>query len=492
MPPTPHEEVMRRMMAEAASTPQPAPAEAAIAAAPGPPTPKAPTSMFGIPKLRLSGQQQSPKGGASSSSNPNSGRPIELEQKNSARAAQAALAVMEDRCKSLEVELATTQSAGLRAYAEAEQAEAAAMSAQRELEEVKEELSRSRAETPRVAKEAAEAAKAEAVREVGATEASLRKELEDARRAVSLERDKLEATQEAVRCLEAIAAASATENEAAREEQIRESAANQSRLEAALKRSEEGKVEKEEACNAAIKRADGAKEEVLSLTAELERERIISRQRAEEMEVMARRLAASEAAAASGSSGQGSRGGGDAEVEGKLTAAIQALERSSARSLLSSASAMSTLLKQASAAAPGLSEKVSTTASSLADKWFVEGRTANENGDASKACELFSQAFIVCPRPSLLLSIANMRLKLDEPLAAIELYRIVLPEAPIPSDVPDVVDAAAPAVDVGDVMVRRRIARGAVNYCSRQQRRRWRWHCGRNQRHRRPPHHQAA
>ena len=288
---------------------------------------------------------------------------------------------------------------------------------------------------------------------MGATEASLRKELEDARRAVSLERDKLEATQEAVRCLEAIAAASATENEAAREEQIRESAANQSRLEAALKRSEEAKVEKEEACNEAIKRADGAKEEVLSLTAELERERIISRQRAEEMEVMARRLAASEAAAASGSSGQGSRGGGDAEVEGKLTAAIQAkvyLERSSARSLLSSASAMSTLLKQASAAAPGLSEKVSTTASSLADKWFVEGRTANENGDASKACELFSQAFIVCPRPSLLLSIANMRLKLDEPLAAIELYRIVLPEAPIPSDVPDVVDAAAPAVDVGD------------------------------------------
>ena len=59
---------------------------------------------------------------------------------------------------------------------------------------------------------------------VGATEASLRKELEDARRAISLERDKLEATQEAVRCLEAIAAARATENEAAREEQIRESA----------------------------------------------------------------------------------------------------------------------------------------------------------------------------------------------------------------------------------------------------------------------------
>ena len=97
-----------------------------------------------------------------------------------------------------------------------------------------------------------------------------------------------------------------------REEQIRESAANQSRLEAALKRSEEAKVEKEEeACNAAIKRADGAREEVLSLTAELECERIISRQRAEEMEVMARRLASvPEAAAVSGSSGQGSRGGG--------------------------------------------------------------------------------------------------------------------------------------------------------------------------------------
>jgi len=61
-----------------------------------------------------------------------------------------------------------------------------------------------------------------------------------------------------------------------------------------------------------------------------------------------------------------------------------------------------------------------------ADALFAEGKRRNEAGDFWAANEFFQHAFVAQPRPSLLLSVANMQLKLAQPEIAAAMYARVI------------------------------------------------------------------
>lgn len=68
-------------------------------------------------------------------------------------------------------------------------------------------------------------------------------------------------------------------------------------------------------------------------------------------------------------------------------------------------------------------------ASAAAESLFSSGHAANAAGEPANACDAFERAFVLHPRASLLLSVANMRLKLGHAATGSELYRHVLAAA---------------------------------------------------------------
>ena len=354
------------------------------------------------------------------------------------KAAQAALEVMGSRVTELESELGDMQQAGLKATSEAEAAEAALAEVRAELDAARAALAQEQA----TAAAAAAAASAAAVSSASASQAAASEaaaaEAAATATATAL-RDQLEATQEALRCLEAISASASSDSDELRQ-QLLDAATSQARVEGALRKSEtmvktrEHELRScEEAFSHVSVRAATASGVAHALQADLERES----QRAASLE----RDAASASAKLAAAGDEAKRG---AEAMGRLAAARAeraALGREEATALVAHSAALARLFRpharrggggggsDGGGIAGSAAEKLAATTAAAADALFVQGKAANEAGELGAARRAFECAFVLCPRASLLLSVGNMALRLGRPEIATEHYKLVLSDA---------------------------------------------------------------
>ena len=386
-----------------------------------------------IPRLRVGGCD--PKKGS--------------DPQKEAAASAMALVVAEARTVVLEKELASMQeiaSSNFEASRRADrlELELRALIAELGLLELEAELKAKR--TARLEAEAAAA-----LSEAAAARAAVARATREAEQA----KDALEATREALSCLEASAAASATTN-ADEKTDLAAAIAAQSRAEAAIKPAQEmaaaviARCEEELAARQRAEQAlSTARTELVRLTAD----HAVLADRLQLQRGQLATLVAAEQEASSRASHYLERCAYEAASRAAATA-----EHGQARihSLLEHAATLARLCQLAArdGGVDGRGGGIGgSAASQLADQLIAEGKAANEVGDAARARGAYEAAFMVHPRVSLLLSTANMYLKSGAPQVAAHAYRAVLGAALV----------AAHPVDVSDGGVAGGVAGGAAS-----------------------------
>ena len=323
--------------------------------APGASPAGAPTAarLITIPRLRFGGGK-SGGGGASASGG---------------KAAQAALGVMEERVAVLEAELRDTQEAGLKAYSEAEAAEESVAAMKAELDAAQHAVVAREAAAAEAAAGAAQAAAAQAAAAqateaaAAATAAELREQLSKLTQEHEATCDKLDAQQEALRCLEALSASATSDGEDVRQ-QLVESAAVQAKLEAAVARSDAALAASEGGVAEAMAHAAILRAEADALTSELVAARACADARQHEAAQAAAELAALSTEAARAAAREGSvvnqlaRSRADLEASGRARGRALVDHSSVVAALLSRDPAEASADGGASAAAAGLAPLV--------------------------------------------------------------------------------------------------------------------------------------
>ena len=339
---------------------------------------------------------------------------------------------MEARVAELEVELKSAQCAGLKAEAEADKAEQALDEMRSELDEMRSELGAarqllaSREGEAREAAQAAELAATSAAAEVRAakataasTIAALTRDLEGTRAHCADLTGELAATKEAMCSLEAVAAAAAAGEGDVRAELARAARATAT-AEEALRRREAALALSEDTVAHSTARAAMLAGEAAYFAEELDSANTRS------AELQAAMQAAMQAARAEAQAAVGRA----QHTEAQSCAARSQLAVARAGAAGAGAGSVIALLETASMlSVAGISGDKRSGSISAAKQLFSEGCLANDGGDVARARRCFEAAFLLQPRVSFLLSIGNMSLKLDDPAAAVEVYRQVLAAA---------------------------------------------------------------
>jgi len=387
-----------------------------------------------MPRLRVGGSD--PKKG----SEPKKG----IDPKMEAAATATALVAAEARTVVLEKELASMQEANFEASRRADRLEyeQRACIAELSLLELEAELKAKHTAS-------AEAEAAAALAEAAAARAVVARAMREAEQA----KDALEATREALSCLEASAAASATAN-ADEKTDLAAAIAAQSRAETAIKPAQEmaaAAIARREEELAARERAEQA---LSTARAELGRLTAEHAALADRLQLQRGQLATLVAAEQEASARASLYLERCAYELASRAAATAEHGQSRVQSLLEHAAAHARLAQLAArdGGVDGRGGGIGgSAASQLADQLIAEGKAANEVGDAARARGAYEAAFMVHPRVSLLLSTANMYLKSGAPQVAAHAYRAVLGAAPVAAHPVDVSDGGEAGGAAGGV-----------------------------------------
>jgi hypothetical protein len=342
-----------------------------------------------------------------------------IDPKMEAAATATALVAAEARTVVLEKELASMQEANFEASRRADrfEYERRACIAELSLLELEVELKAKHTAS-------AEAEAAAALAEAAAARAAVARAMREAEQA----KDALEATREALSCLEASAAASATAN-ADEKTDLAAAIAAQSRAETAIKPAQEmaaAAIARREEELAARERAEQA---LSTARAELGRLTAEHAALADRLQLQRGQLATLVAAEQEASARASLYLERCAYELASRAAATAEHGQSRVQSLLEHAAAHARLAQLAArdGGVDGRGGGIGgSAASQLADQLIAEGKAANEVGDAARARGAYEAAFMVHPRVSLLLSTANMYLKSGAPQVAAHAYRAVL------------------------------------------------------------------
>jgi len=387
-----------------------------------------------MPRLRVGGSD--PKKG----SEPKKG----IDPKMEAAATATALVAAEARTVVLEKELASMQEANFEASRRADRLEyeRRACIAELSLLELEAELKAKHTAS-------AEAEAAAALAEAAAARAAVARAMREAEQA----KDALEATREALSCLEASAAASATAN-ADEKTDLAAAIAAQSRAETAIKPAQEmaaAAIARREEELAARERAEQA---LSTARAELGRLTAEHAALADRLQLQRGQLATLVAAEQEASARASLYLERCAYELASRAAATAEHGQSRVQSLLEHAAAHARLAQLAArdGGVDGRGGGIGgSAASQLADQLIAEGKAANEVGDAARARGAYEAAFMVHPRVSLLLSTANMYLKSGAPQVAAHAYRAVLGAALVAAHPVDVSDSGEAGGAAGGV-----------------------------------------
>jgi hypothetical protein len=387
-----------------------------------------------MPRLRVGGSD--PKKG----SEPKKG----IDPKMEAAATATALVAAEARTVVLEKELASMQEANFEASRRADRLEyeRRACIAELSLLELEAELKAKHTAS-------AEAEAAAALAEAAAARAAAARAVREAEQA----KDALEATREALSCLEASAAASATAN-ADEKTDLAAAIAAQSRAETAIKPAQEmaaAAIARRQEELAARERAEQA---LSTARAELGRLTAEHAALADRLQLQRGQLATLVAAEQEASARASHYLERCAYVLASRAAATAEHGQSRVQSLLEHAAAHARLAQLAArdGGVDGRGGGIGgSAASQLADQLIAEGKAANEVGDAARARGAYEAAFMVHPRVSLLLSTANMYLKSGAPQVAAHAYRAVLGAALVAAHPVDVSDGGEAGGAAGGV-----------------------------------------
>ena len=376
-----------------------------------------------MPRLRVGGSD--PKKGSETKKG--------IDPKMEAAATATALVAAEARTVVLEKELASMQEANFEASRRADRLEyeQRACIAELSLLELEAELKAKHTAS-------AEAEAAAALAEAAAARAAVARAMREAEQA----KDALEATREALSCLEASAAASATAN-ADEKTDLAAAIAAQSRAETAIKPAQEmaaAAIARREEELAARERAEQA---LSTARAELGRLTAEHAALADRLQLQRGQLATLVAAEQEASARASLYLERCAYELASRAAATAEHGQSRVHSLLEHAAAHARLAQLAArdGGVDGRGGGIGgSAASQLADQLIAEGKAANEVGDAARARGAYEAAFMVHPRVSLLLSTANMYLKSGAPQVAAHAYRAVLGAALVAAHPVDVSD----------------------------------------------------
>ena len=387
-----------------------------------------------MPRLRVGGSD--PKKGSETKKG--------IDPKMEAAATATALVAAEARTVVLEKELASMQEANFEASRRADRLEyeQRACIAELSLLELEAELKAKHTAS-------AEAEAAAALAEAAAARAAVARAMREAEQA----KDALEATREALSCLEASAAASATAN-ADEKTDLAAAIAAQSRAETAIKPAQEmaaAAIARRQEELAARERAEQA---LSTARAELGRLTAEHAALADRLQLQRGQLATLVAAEQEASARASLYLERCAYELASRAAATAEHGQSRVHSLLEHAAAHARLAQLAArdGGVDGRGGGIGgSAASQLADQLIAEGKAANEVGDAARARGAYEAAFMVHPRVSLLLSTANMYLKSGAPQVAAHAYRAVLGAALVAAHPVDVSDGGEAGGAAGGV-----------------------------------------
>ena len=387
-----------------------------------------------MPRLRVGGSD--PKKGSETKKG--------IDPKMEAAATATALVAAEARTVVLEKELASMQEANFEASRRADRLEyeQRACIAELSLLELEAELKAKHTAS-------AEAEAAAALAEAAAARAAVARAMREAEQA----KDALEATREALSCLEASAAASATAN-ADEKTDLAAAIAAQSRAETAIKPAQEmaaAAIARRQEELAARERAEQA---LSTARAELGRLTAEHAALADRLQLQRGQLATLVAAEQEASARASLYLERCAYELASRAAATAEHGQSRVHSLLEHAAAHARLAQLAArdGGVDGRGGGIGgSAASQLADQLIAEGKAANEVGDAARARGAYEAAFMVHPRVSLLLSTANMYLKSGAPQVAAHAYRAVLGAALVAAHPVDVSDSGEAGGAAGGV-----------------------------------------
>ena len=395
-----------------------------------------------MPRLRVGGSDPASKKGSDpkKGSEPKKG----IDPKMEAAATATALVAAEARTVVLEKELASMQEANFEASRRADRLEYERRACIAELGLLELEVELKAKHTA-----SAEAEAAAALAEAAAARAAVARAMREAEQA----KDALEATREALSCLEASAAASATAN-ADEKTDLAAAIAAQSRAETTIKPAQEmaaAAIARREEELAARERAEQALSTARAELGRLSAEHAALADRLQLQRGQLATLVAAEQEASARASHYLERCAYELASHAAATAEHG---QSRVHSLLEHAAAHARLAQLAArdGSVDGRGGGIGgSAASQLADQLIAEGKAANEVGDAARARGAYEAAFMVHPRVSLLLSTANMYLKSGAPQVAAHAYRAVLGAALVsahPVDVSDGGEAGGAACGV--------------------------------------------
>ena len=351
--------------------------------------------------------------------------------RGTAKHTTGALEEAEARAEMLEGELLTVQEAGWQATVAAERAMIDAVALTSELSSLETTLVRSLENADASAR--AVAAEVSALRASEACHrAELMEEVEKAKDEARRANDALEATRDALQCLEQAASAVIVSNPDDQSSladaiaaQVRAEAAVTPALEAVAAADCRAAAAANEKCHAEAQVAVLSREvtSIEGTMAQCQAAWVIVEQQRRELRavVTAERCASSRLEAA-------------CAALATAAAAHNEATKSDARGRILSLLAHARVFAQTQSGSRQERGGEGGRAAAVANELFALGMSFNEAGESSRAKAAFEGAFVLQPRPSLLLSMANMALKVCEPWVALHAYRLVLRVSAKPND----------------------------------------------------------